>query len=466
MEMNRSPQQKHMKTSSGELILPHNPEAEKATIGALLIEKTAIYEVIDFLKPGMFYDEYLNEVYKAILSVEAHSDVDLITVVEEIKRQSRKVDIMRLTELSDIVGSAAHVKVHAMVVFQDYMRRKFMLNCAKSLTESNDMSVDVDDLINNHIFDIENLSDVSDVSLTTSINKIAAEAYKEYKIREEKCKQGNSVGIHTGLKKLDTVLHGFQKGSVYILAARPGMGKTAFLLNAARRTAENGNNVLIFSLEMTKRSLIDRMVVSESGINSEAYKAGRLSPEEHISMGESLERLSLLPISVNDTASISLQQIRAQAKKMKRQGKCDIVMIDYLQLIDMQSLNGKSKNDEMEVCSRAIKVMAKDLDVPVVLLSQLNRGVETRQDKVPVLADLRGSGAIEQDADAVLFIHRESYYSDAANKNTCKIRIAKNREGRTGEFDFWVDDYITNFLDEDPSTRNIPQYYNNENTPF
>lgn len=452
-------QQKNMNNSVDMLNLPHNEEAERATIGAMLLEKTAVYEVLDFLKPEMFYNEFLSEVYKAILTVEAHSEVDLITVSEAMRKNKKEFDILDLVNLSEEVTSAAHIQIHARIVYQDYLRRKFMLNCAKSLTESNDMSVDVADLIDRHIYEIENLSDVSDAGLTESIGKVAVEAYNNYKDRAEKAKQGESVGIHTGLRKLDNVLHGFQKGAVYILAARPGMGKSAFMINIAKKTAEKGNSVLIFSLEMTKQALTDRMVIADSGINSEDYKAGRLTQEEYISMAESFDRLSLLPISINDTASISIQQIRSQAKKFKRQGKCDLIMIDYLQLIDMAQMKGKSTNDEVAAVSRSVKIMAKDLDVPVVLLSQLNRGIETRADKRPMLADLRDSGAIEQDADAVLFIHRDWYYSDTADRNSGFIRVAKNREGRTGDISFWVDDCVTNFLDDAPMSRQIEDKY-------
>lgn len=454
--------------------LPHDIEAEKATIGALLLEKTAIYEVMDFLKPDMFYNRQLNEIYKVILEVESQSDVDLITVFEGLKKRNSKIDISLLADLSDYVTSAIHVKSHAMIVFQDYIRRTFVLKCAKSLNDSNDMSLDVDDLISDHIFQVENLSDITDVGTTTSIDKLAVEAYKAYQEREKRAKEGNPIGIHTGLKRLDSILHGFQKGCVYVLAARPGMGKTAFLLNSARLSAAKGNSVLIFSLEMPKGALINRMAVAHSGVNSELFKEGRLAQDEYISLAESLEQLSLLPISVNDTASISVQQIRAQAKKMKRKGKCDIIMIDYLQLIDMSRLKGKSTNDEVSACSRAIKIMAKDLDVPVILLSQLNRGVEGRNDKRPMLSDLRDSGAIEQDADAVIFIHREAYYKPDLDKNKCTVIVAKNREGRTGELDIWVDNCITNFKDEVPNAHYAsPEFEetlysdnNKEETPF
>ena len=228
------------------------------------------------------------------------------------------------------------------------------------------------------------------------------------------------------------------------------MGKTAFMLNIARKTAKHGNHVFIVSLEMTRRSLVDRMVIAESGINSSDYKAGRLNPDEFVSMAQGQANISLLPIEINDTALMTVQQIKSQAKKLKRKGKCDIILIDYLQLIEAPYLKGRSKNDEVSATTRAIKIMAKDLGVPVVLLSQLSREVEKRADKIPMLSDLRDSGAIEQDADAVLFIHRESYYNDEADPRTGIIRIAKNREERTGDVEFWVDETISNFRDEAP----------------
>ncbi len=427
--------------------LPHNDEAERATIGAMLLEKSALYEVIDFLKPEMFYDQFMKEVYTAILSVETTSEVDLITVTKELQKNEKGIDVYRLATLSEEVTSASHIKYHAAIVYQDFMRRQFTLKCAQSLNDSSDISIDVDDLISKHIFDIENLLNVSDIAGATPIDKIASEAMRGYQARAKKAEAGEPTGIHTGLRTLDKALHSFQPGCVYVLAARPGMGKTAFMLHIARKTAEQGNAVLVFSLEMTKRSLIDRMVIAASGIDSSSYKNGRLIPDEVYSMGLSLERLSTLPIHVNDTASISIQQIKAEAKKLKRKGKCDIVLIDYLQLIDTH-IPGKTKNDEVAALSRSIKVMAKDLDVPVVLLSQLNRGVEGRSNKIPMLSDLRDSGAIEQDADAVLFIHRESYYTDNANRNEGIIRIAKNREESTGDVCFWVSDDVTNFKDK------------------
>lgn len=445
-----------------------NNEAERATIGAMLLEKEALYEVIDFLKPEMFSDKFLQDVYKAILSVEAHSEVDLVTVSEELKKTSQDVNPHELAELSDVVSSGIHVKEHGMIVYQDFLRRKFNLQCLQGSHNTNDKSLDISDIIHSHIFEVENMTNTTEITSTRHIGKIAVESYKGYQERAERAKQGESPGIHTGLKVLDRALHGFQRGCVYILAARPGMGKSAFMLNIARKTAKLGNSVLIISLEMTRRSLVDRMVIAESGVNASDYKSGRLIPDEVYSMGIALDNISRLPIHVNDTASMTIQQIKAQSKKLKRRESCDLILIDYLQLIDMQQLNGKSKNDEVAACSRAIKVMAKDLDIPVVLLSQLNRDVEKRSDKIPMLSDLRDSGAIEQDADAVLFIHRESYYTDTADRNSGVIRVAKNREECQGDVRFWVSSDVTDFRDEPPTKREPIKEVdtNEENLPF
>src|SRR5690554_4825230 len=443
-----------------------NIEAERATIGAMLIEKEALYEVIDFLKPEMFSDKFLEDVYKAILAVEAHSEVDIVTVAEELKKSKQDANLYELATISGEVSSGAHVRAHGMIVYQDYLRRKFNLQCLQGANATSDKSMDISDIIHNHIFDVENLTNTDEVSSTVHISKLAADSMKRYQERAKRAEKGEAPGIHTGLRKLDKALHGFQGGCLYILAARPGMGKTAFMLNIARKTAKRGNSVAVFSLEMTKEALMDRMAIAESGVNSSELKAGRLVPDEVYSFGTALEDSSNLPIHVNDTASMSVQQIKAQAKKLKRKGDLDLILIDYLQLIDMGSFRGGTRNDEVAACSRAIKVMAKDLDVPVVLLCRLSRKVEERGDKMPMLSDLRDSGAIEQEADSVLFIHRESYYSDSANRNEGIIRVAKNREEAPGDVRFWVSDDVTDFRDEPPYSKTEKIKEEAEGLPF
>lgn len=431
------------------IVLPHNEEAEKATIGALLLEKDAIYEVVDFLKPHMFYDEFFKTVYEAILRVESNSKIDLITVVDELRKTSEEINISRIALLTDNVASAAHIKTHALIVYQDYLRRKLILSCAKTVSDSNDMTLGISDLIDTHLSDIENIVNNTIEGETVHISQAAEESLSAYHERERRAKEGISVGINTGLYKLDRALNGLQAGSLNVIAARPSMGKTSFMLNIARNAAKSGHNVFIISLEMTKTSLVDRMIVAESGITSNNYKAGRLSPDEYKYMLKGKERISALPIEINDTAMMTVQQIKSQAKKLKRKNKCDIVLIDYLQLIDAPYMKDMTRNNEISEITRTLKIMAKELELPVVLLSQLNRDVERRIDKIPILSDLRDSGAIEQDADVVLFIHRDYYYNDQADKHKGIVRIAKNREGYTGDIDFWVNDTISDFRDSE-----------------
>ena len=276
--------------------LPHNEEAEKATIGAMLLEKNAVYEVIDFLKPEMFYDDFLQSVYSAILRVEENSKVDMITVVDELRKTNDNVDILRVASLSSGVMSSAHIKTHAMIIYQDYLRRKLILSCAKTVSDSEDMSVDVSDLIDNHLSNIENIVHSTIENETISISTVVDESFDAYRAREKRVNEGQSIGVHTGLNKLDRVLNGFQSGTLNIIAARPAMGKTAFMLNIARKAAKRGSHVFIVSLEMTKVSLVDRMIIAESGIDSNNYKAGRLTSEEYELMIYGRERISFLPI--------------------------------------------------------------------------------------------------------------------------------------------------------------------------
>ena len=435
-------------------------EVEEAVIGALLLEKEALYKVIDFLKPEMFWNKSNDMIFRAILSLsEMDKPIDLLTVVKDLdeKNELKKIGgAVYVAELSERVASAAHVEYHARIVFQEFQRRKFVEVSNDAIQTAFDKTIDIAEIIPDSLAKIEAIENNTIERKSQKIGEIAVRSMKAYEERARRAQQGLTVGVHTGLQKLDNYLHGFQRGEVYILAGRPAMGKTAFALHIARKTAMKGNAVVLFSLEMTDISLVDRLVIADSGIDANSFKAGRLSPDEFISMAESQERISKLPIHVNDTASMTVNQIKAQCKKLKRKGKCDIVIIDYLQIIEMKSRSGKTTNDDVAACSRAIKHLAKDVDAPVVLLSQLSRKVEERSkgDRIPYLSDLRDSGAIEQDADVVAFIHREHYYDNTKDRNEAMMRIAKNRHGKTGDFSFWVNDTISDFKDEAPGGYN------------
>ena len=434
-------------------IPPQARELEEAVLGALLLEKDAYEIVCGILQPECFYDPIHKLIYGAIQSLVAQNKpVDILTVVEELKRKGELELVggaVHIAELSEKVASAAHIEHHARIIHQKFFGRKLIEINSQSLSNAYDETLDIDDVIAETIAAIENMESGASGQQMKSIEGVVYQAGKEYEKRAANAQKGISTGVHTGLDRLDKWTYGFQRGELCILAGRPGMGKTAFALHIARKTAMRGNSVVVFSLEMTNLSFANRMIIADSGIDAHAFRAGILNPDEIHSMMISQGRIAKLPISVNETLEITINQIKAQCKKLKRKGNCDIVIIDYLQLIKKDSLSGKTTNDELEIISRALKALAKEVDVPVVALCQLNRECEKRADKKPTLSDLRGSGAIEQDADLVVFIHRDYYYKELEeDKNKATLIIAKNREGQTGEFDVWVNNSISDFRDK------------------
>ena len=314
-----------------------------------------------------------------------------------------------------------------------------------------DPTADIDDVLTTVIKKIEGIAENTAYnSRMIDISTVATQCIAEYEKRREMARNGKKIGLTTGLSKLDHITGGWKPGQLIILAARPAMGKTAMLLHFAKSASIAGIPVVIFSLEMEVQALTNRALLSESEVNSDRFKAGTLSTEEETSLCQAIGQISCLPISLDDSANISMQQIKARARELRRKGKCGLVLIDYLQLIDMRSINRSyTREQEVSQCSRAAKIMAKELGVPVILLSQLSRQVEGRSDKMPLLSDLRESGAIEQDADIVMFIHRPEYYSEKAEKGFGVIRIAKQRDGTTGDIRFRYNESLTKITDYD-----------------
>lgn len=440
---------KHQNTNHTNIEMPKDDYIEKLVIGGMLIESSAYFEVADILKPEMFYDSYLGDVYTAIQNLALSSKVDIALVGSELKRMGKNGDLYKLVTITDDIYSAGNIDIHARKVYENYLRRQFILQCHTGLTASKDYTVDVVDLIDSHVYNTERLTDISEIKTTSHIKDVSIKAWRNYEEREKRAREGLSTGIHTGLKQLDKAFNGFQRGGLYILAGRPGMGKTAFALNIARKTAMQGNSVLIFSLEMSDVSLNDRMTIGLSGVDSQNYKSGRLAPEEKVAAFDALEKLMSMPIYINQQAGITVQGMIGEAKKLVRRNECDIVIIDYLQLIKSPSMGNRTRNDEVSAITRDLKLLAMDLNVPVILLSQLNREVERRPDKIPILADLRDSGSIEQDADGVMFIFRPWVYDEERSVNEGMIRVAKNRENRPGDVHFWASDDMTDFKDVD-----------------
>jgi replicative DNA helicase len=443
-------------------VLPCNLEAERAVIGALLSDASGMDDVAGILSPEAFYDKALELIYRVMADLYSRGEkIDLVTVMAGLKTAGTLEAVggaYVLSQLSASVASSAHIAEHARFIHQAWVAREFIFACHEISNKAFDESLDISDTIDEATRRIEGISDRTNYAerehTVTETSRTALELYEH---RKRLSKEGIKTGITTGIHDLDRATNGgWRSGQLIILAARPAMGKTALALHFAKQAAKAGTPVLIFSLEMDNQALTNRLLFSECEISAERFASGKLTDDEEAKLFKARERLYGLPVTIDDTASISVHQMRNRARNAKIKRSCGLVIIDYLQLIDMRNQN-KAYNREQEVAqvSRAAKIMAKELEIPVILLSQLSREVEKRGAKIPILSDLRESGAIEQDADVVAFIHRPEYYNKDSEKGKGIIRIAKQRDGATGDIAFWYNYNLTRIADEGESV-NMP----------
>lgn len=429
--------------------MPHADDAETGVIGALLVESNAICQVIDFLKPEMFYDSRNELIYQAILSLyDKNIKIDMIAVSKELENAGELESAGGYENIINLTGqifSAANIEQYGLYVKQKYVQRKLIETGYRIQNLALDNTQDVSDTLDFAAKEIETImSGAINESSTVDISEASESAYMKYLERENAVIAGEKTGITTGLISLDKYTGGLQPGELFILAARPAMGKTAFMLHMSKSAAEQGKHAVIFNLEMTRESLAARLMFSYADIDTDRFKTGQLSKYETQMLYDAKDCASRLPILINDTPSISIRKIKNIASQLKKRGKCDVIYIDYLQLIDMRNEN-RSYNREQEVAqvSRQCKIMSKELALPVVLLSQLNRECERRSDKTPLLSDLRESGAVEQDADIIAFVHRPEYYDEFSEVGRGQIVMAKNRHGDTGKIEFHYDKTMT-----------------------
>ena len=430
------------------LKLPEAPELERAVLGALLLEPQYVADVRGILTSTAFCNTQNAAIYDAICKLDDRGlTPDLFTVGQEAKKAG--IPLSEVATLTQDVGSGVEILNHARILADLDMRRRLILWAeelkAKAQTDP--------DAVNWAMSGIERITgDVMQDTLT------------DLERRQQAHQRGECVGISTGLPCMDRITGGWRGGQLVILAARPAMGKTAVALHFAQAAAGAGVPVCIFSLEMPATQLGGRMLVGASGVDARAFRSGAVSTEDWQRIEPGAARLSELPVTIIDTPSISMPAIRAQCRALQRQGRCGMVVIDYLQLTAPDSDKRNNREREVAEMSRAAKVLAKELDVPVILLSQLSRKVEERADKTPILADLRESGAIEQDADMVIFIDRPAIrkeetidtakYGLIPSEGVGVFSIAKNREGATGRIYFRHNESLTRITDYDttPST--------------
>lgn len=435
--------------------LPSDKDVESVVLGMLLIESTAINAVSSVLTKDVFFNEANAAVYDAIDQVAKDGDVvDMMLVVSKLSKMGKLDEIggpFYIAQLTSKVAMTTNLLAHALYLKELYMARQLILSGHKIMAMALDRTLDIEDTIYSGIKMLENIAKGMTVGLNTAdLRTLSHESMMMYEKRKENLLEGGKTGILTGIDKLDNTLLGLKGGQLVILAARPAMGKTAFALNIARTAAMSGHPTVIFSLEMSGVSLSDRMLIAHGDFNAAAFRKGALTDTEEVNLSQSVDCLGELPITVDDTSGLQIQQISSVAKNLQRKGKCELVIIDYLQLVRIKSENRNySREQEVAETTKFAKGMAKSLNVPVVLLSQLSRKCEERQDKTPILSDLRESGSIEQDADIVLMLHRPAYYDRSEEQGMGIVRVAKNRDGRTGDVKFHHNKTLTRFTDYD-----------------
>ena len=432
-----------------EILNPHDSDLEAVVLGACLLETTAMVLVADKIRPEMFYEDANAEIFSALLSMhQTGKKIDTITVKNELSARGKLNATggpFRLLELAGKVASSAHLEEHAAILREMYVRREMIAGLHVLRAHAADETVDLGDAM----MEMHTLGDHLDgecafADCLRSMDQLMLDTLKQMDARVANNREG-VTGIPTGLADLDRLTAGWQPGELNIIAARPSMGKTALALHLALSAARAGKQIVIFSLEMQGERLGDRLLCACAPDLSAAHlRTGQLSAGEQQQALEAARYLSRLPIHVDDNPKMSMDHVRSSARLLKSRKRCDCLILDYLQLCDMRS-EQKNRNREQEVAeaSRKAKLLAKELDIPVILLCQLNRDCETRGDHRPAMSDLRESGAIEQDADIVMLLYRPAFYdipterkSKYPSEGLGMLILAKNRNGETGDVYF------------------------------
>ncbi len=458
-------------------IPPQALDLEEAVLGAMMIDKEAIDTVIDILHADVFYKEQHTLIYNALFSLFQESQpTDLLTVSEQMRKDGTLDAIggdFYLVSLTQKVASSAHVEYHARIILEKYIKRSLIGISGEIIEESYDETADVFDILDGAE---TKLFEVSQGNLKKSSEDAQTLVSQAIKKIQEISKQEGMSGVASGFTKIDALTSGWQDSDLVVIAARPGMGKTAFVMSMAKNMAINFDiPVAIFSLEMSSVQLITRMISSETGLTSEKLRKGNLLPHEWEQLNVKVKNLTKAPIFIDDTPSLSIFDLRAKARRLVSQHGVRIIIIDYLQLMTA-AVNNKSGNREQEIStiSRNLKALAKELSIPVVTLSQLSRAVETRGGvKRPLLSDLRESGAIEQDADIVSFIYRPEYYGllewDDEERTPCASQaefiFAKHRNGGLDNIRMKFTGHLAQFSDlEDGFSTSYTSKMNDENS--
>lgn len=426
-------------------IPPHSIDAEQSVLGSILLDKDAIVVVSEIIKSEDFYKDAHKEIYEAVLELYRRSDpIDLITLTEELKKRNNldlAGGIAYLTSLSTVVPTSSNVKYYADIVKEKSILRKLIKASSDILDLGFGGTKDVQNILESAEKKIFDISQEKTGDNFKPINEVLMDAYDT--LEELYRNKGGITGLTTGFLDLDRKTNGLQRTDLILIAARPAMGKTAFSLNLAQNVALKANaSVAIFSLEMSKEQLVQRMLSSESHVELNKLKNGSMGEDDWPKLIEAMGVLSKSKVYIDDTPGITIMEMRSKCRRLKIEKGLDLILIDYLQLMEGDS-KIESRQQEISKISRSLKILAKELNCPVIALSQLSRAPELRSDHRPILSDLRESGAIEQDADIVMFLYRDEYYhADSEKKNIGEVIIAKHRHGETGTVELaWLGEF-------------------------
>jgi len=455
---------------------PQAVDLEEAVLGALMLEKHAVTRVMDMLQPDSFYHDHHKKIFSAILDLSSnHEPVDMLTVTEALRKRKELEEIggaYYITQLTGKVASTANLEYHSRIITQKYIQRELIRIAAEIQQRSYDESSDVDELLNFSEDQIFQIAEGNIKKETEKINVVIEQAIQQIEVASQR--DDSLSGVPTGFTKLDRITSGWQRSDLVIIAARPSMGKTAFTLSMARNMAvDHGRAVAVFSLEMSSVQLVNRLIIGETELAPDKIKNGKLKDHEWEQLESKIKKLVDAPIFIDDTPALSIFELRAKCRRLKANHNIDLVMVDYLQLMTGPPETKGNREQEVSVISRSLKGIAKELDVPIIALSQLNRSVELRSgDKRPQLSDLRESGAIEQDADLVLFIHRPEKYGiteDDDNNSTigiAQIIVAKHRNGALGDVSLRFKEECIKFTEMESNLSGVPEEYGAQSVTY
>ena len=425
---------------------PHDIEAEQAVIGSMLTDSDAVTSAIEVLKAEDFYREDNKEIYEAILNLYNRSEpIDIITVKAELESMGKFEQVgglEYLAELPDKVPTTANAMKYIKIVEEKSTLRRLIKTANEIIELGYSPTEEVDDIMENAEKKIFNIMQDKNQKGYSPLKDVLVESFT--KLEELYNRKQHITGVPSGFIELDYRTAGFHGSDLVLIAARPAMGKTAFALNIATYAAVKANiPVAVFSLEMSKEQLVNRILCSEAMVDSNKVRTGKLEEDDWTKLAEAIGPLSEAEMYIDDTPGINIMEIRAKCRKLKLEKNIGLVVIDYLQLIQGTNKRGGSREQEISEISRSLKILAKELNIPVIALSQLSRAAEQRPDHRPMLSDLRESGAIEQDADIVMFLYRDDYYNeDSEKKNIAEVIIAKHRGGSTGTVELlWLGNY-------------------------